>query len=394
MNRVFEIDITPEIPASEWIKAMAWCVRFKRSWQEAKQHRQERAQVYRRNVIEPLEQRRLLSVSGVTITGLGDTGGGGSNGPTPNAIEGQGISANFTYGTDHDNVDSGHAHVTVANGDGSSDTYDVNSGTTSFGHTYPDAGIYTLDVFVWDDQGYNTYNNTTWNAGSAETTATIVVADAPLDSQGSNDFTVNEGETYEGMMGSFVDEGGAKMQDYSGTIDWGDGTTSSADFAGSDGVVYVGGAHNYAVGSDYPVHIDVYDQGGAGTTFNLTAKVKHTAPYMVLSDSADGSNPRPIGEIYNLPILSGKHEFYICTYNADDSAAAVPAPTIGETSTSRAKARYDAPSQVSPNIYKLTVWYDKDSWGLDQTDMYALNIDQPGFTRVTLTIQFKAGNTH
>src|SRR5580765_1754667 len=101
MGRVIEIDITPEIPWAETAKALDWCKRFDRSWQDAKRHRQARVAIYRANIIEALEPRVVLSVSGLSIGGIDPPVDNGSSGLSPNATEGLGISPNFTYGTDH-----------------------------------------------------------------------------------------------------------------------------------------------------------------------------------------------------------------------------------------------------------------------------------------------------
>ena len=95
----------------------------------------------------------------------------GSVKPCPNATEGQGINPNLTYGTDHNDVDGGAARAEVNYGDGTISDFDVTSGTTGFGHTYTEIGTYTLSVFIWDDAGYNTFNNTSWDSSSASTTS-------------------------------------------------------------------------------------------------------------------------------------------------------------------------------------------------------------------------------
>src|SRR5258708_4106416 len=107
MYRYCEIDITPEIPPQERAKALAWCEKFNRSWQEAKPFRKGRIAASRSNMIEPLESRCLLSVTTPSIGGIDPPVDNGSNGYTPNAIEGQGISGDFSFGTDHDAVDGG-----------------------------------------------------------------------------------------------------------------------------------------------------------------------------------------------------------------------------------------------------------------------------------------------
>src|SRR5262249_56633776 len=68
------------------------------------------------------------------------------------------------------------------------------------------------------------------------------------------------------VVATFRDPGsGGTTQDYTGTIDWGDGTTSAASFVfGVDrGLVLVQGTHSYLEEGNYNLAVTIQDAGGS-----------------------------------------------------------------------------------------------------------------------------------
>jgi hypothetical protein len=172
----------------------------------------------------------------------------------------------------------------IAWGDGSSSTVlGLGSGIVALGggnfavlasHTYAEDGTVTLSVQVLDFGGAST-------SGSA----TIAVADAPL----STPTVVNFGPT-EGLgtgaveVATFHDANPrAPLADFTATITWGDGSTSTVSGSGG-GIVALGfgnyalvSSHTYAEEGPYNVGVQVLDAGGASTSTTATVAVADAA---------------------------------------------------------------------------------------------------------------------
>ena len=132
-------------------------------------------------------------------------------------------------------------------------------------HTYVEEGTYAYTVTVTDDGGASTIVS-----GSA------IIADAALTAGATVPQTGNTGiplSTIE--VGSFTDANPtAPLTDYTGNIDWGDGSPNSvAVFTQPGGVgtaLVVDGSHNYAKHGVYTVTTNVLDDGGSRTTLTAT----------------------------------------------------------------------------------------------------------------------------
>ncbi len=166
----------------------------------------------------------------------------------------EGIAFNGTVATFTDQDPSGNASeyvATISWGDGATSAATISAGPTvstpdgprtqfivQANHTYAEEGSYPsfdpkgkqlnlpVTVTITDTDGH------TPPQGTRATTAvndTAVVRDAPLSPAAIQiPFSAVEGNSSSGVVASFVDTNpNAVVSDHSGTIDWGDGSTSS-----------------------------------------------------------------------------------------------------------------------------------------------------------------------
>jgi ELWxxDGT repeat protein len=162
--------------------------------------------------------------------------------------------------------------ATINWGDGSSSAgvvtphagggFDV-SGT----HLYAEAGSYALAVTVTDFLG-----------SSANAASTASVADAALTLTGTP-LASTEGALFSGAVGSFTDANpSAAAKDFTATIAWGDGQTSSGTVqANASGGFQVRGSHTYAEEGTYSVVVTLQDVGGSRATGTGLATVTDAA---------------------------------------------------------------------------------------------------------------------
>jgi hypothetical protein len=128
-------------------------------------------------------------------------------------------------------------------------------------HAYAQVGSYAVGVSISDAGG------STATAGG-----TAAVADAPLTATGRN-ISGTEGAAFTGVVASFTDANpNGTASDYTATIAWGDGSTSSGTVAADgQGGFTVSGSHTYADAESYPVSVTVKDAGGSTATAGGTA---------------------------------------------------------------------------------------------------------------------------
>ena len=151
---------------------------------------------------------------------------------------------------------------TINWGDGSSSAAVVDSlGQASGSHTYAHAGIYA-GVLTWTNSDH----------GTSQAQFQVKVADAPLAAAGTLVSAV-AGKAFNGQVASLTDGNPeATVSDYAVTINWGDGTPSSAGTVttGPGGFV-ISGTHTYASVGTYATTISVADSGGSNAVAHGTA---------------------------------------------------------------------------------------------------------------------------
>jgi hypothetical protein len=95
-------------------------------------------------------------------------------------------------------------------------------------------------------------------------------------------FAATDAQQFSGPVATFSDTyTGALADDFTATIDWGDGSTSAGTVTGSDGSFTVSGTHTYGVApGNYPVSVTLSDDspGTATAQAASTAQVSAAAP--------------------------------------------------------------------------------------------------------------------
>jgi hypothetical protein len=147
------------------------------------------------------------------------------------------------------------AGVIAANGHGG---FDVSSN-----HTYAEEGSFTITVTIQDVGG-----------SSVTVSGTATVADALLQARAIN-IAANEGANFSGKLANFFDvDPNGVIGDYSATIAWGDGTTSSGSISADvNGGFDVSGSHVYAEEGFYSYTLTIADAGGSSTVTAGTATI-------------------------------------------------------------------------------------------------------------------------
>ncbi len=193
--------------------------------------------------------------------------------------------------------------ATINWGDGSPTSRGtLSSGEWSGTHTYTKAGVF--DSTTGAEVKITGGNCAT---GGTIDSLTADVADQPLTAN-SLTITPTATQSFSGSVASFTDaQSGTGTSDYSATINWGDGTTSSpADgqavtiSVNPAGGFFVNGTHTYATGGSYSIDVNITDtnQGGdpsqapppsTAETFS-TATVAHAPPQFTQCPPVDANN--------------------------------------------------------------------------------------------------------
>ncbi len=199
----------------------------------------------------------------------------------------------------------------------------VDLGTGYYGvyasHTYAEEGTYTFTVTVVSPTG---------ESGSANTSITVV--DAPLTPIPTTIDAV-EGARFSGIVGSFDDANpNAPLTDYTVTINWGDGESSSANITqpGGTGTTFdVSGVHTYVKYGTYQISIEVDDVGGSTTEIDSTADVADAAispvPTTITEVVGAKFNNVVVGSFLDADSAAPKSGFSV---SVDWATAAFPTP--------------------------------------------------------------------
>ncbi|HEV3005414.1 MAG TPA: DUF4214 domain-containing protein, partial [Pirellulales bacterium] len=169
--------------------------------------------------------------------------------------------------------------ATINWGDGTSSagtvTVDPGGGFLVVGsHVYTEEGNETVTVAVTDNSG---------NTATASEKATVL--DSPLKAHGVRiEGTTSANSTFvlaNPLLATFVDAAGpGPTANYTATIDWGDGSTTSAGTIAlsSDGTTFdVAGSHTYTQSGRFTATVSIEDDGGTMATATTIVINGHTA---------------------------------------------------------------------------------------------------------------------
>jgi hypothetical protein len=149
-------------------------------------------------------------------------------------------------------------------------TSSVSGYTVTGSHTYADESPanqpYAVNVTIQD--------STDNSSGTAQSSAAVL--DGALTAAGV-DFTTNEKTTFSGVVATFQDANpSAPTTDFTVTIAWGDGQSSSGTVSGTGGSFAVHGSHVYAKDGFYTTQVTIVDDGGATAVVHATATANET----------------------------------------------------------------------------------------------------------------------
>lgn len=208
------------------------------------------------------------------------------SGSSVSATEGRPFSGAVATFTDTSG-NGASASASIAWGDGTTSAGTVSSnGAGGFvvtgSHAYSDEGSFSTTVTVTDPSNV-----------SASATAAATVADAALTSSGGPARSVAAGSAFTAQLATFADgNANCPAGDYTVTITWGDGTSSSGTLSGGPSCSFnVSGTHTYAVATSYTVTTTIADKGGSATSASTT--VTATAPASTSHESVSASNSSP-----------------------------------------------------------------------------------------------------
>jgi hypothetical protein len=186
--------------------------------------------------------------------------------------EGAAFSGNVLTFTDADPLSSASEFTASINwGDGHTTPGTVTASNGAYAvagaNTYAEEGNLNLSVTVTDAGGANLIANTVAFVADAGLTASAKVV------------TPTEGAPFSGVVASFTDaDPAAAASDFTATISWGDGHSSSGTIAANGtGGFNVTGANTYAEEGSQAVKVTITDAGGATATANSTANVGDAA---------------------------------------------------------------------------------------------------------------------
>ncbi|HWX45931.1 MAG TPA: choice-of-anchor Q domain-containing protein [Solirubrobacteraceae bacterium] len=157
---------------------------------------------------------------------------------------------------------SGTPTINWGDGQTSPATVDATHSLISGTHTYVEEGIFNGSVSYSDD------------CGSHKVAFLAKVADVPLSATGVP-VSATAGVQFSATVATFTDgDPAGTASDYTASISWGDGTTSTATIgSAASGGFAVTGSHTYPGGGTYQTSVAIRDVGGATATATSAANV-------------------------------------------------------------------------------------------------------------------------
>lgn len=186
----------------------------------------------------------------------------------------EGAARTVTVATFHDADTSnlpGDFSATIDWGDGTISSGVVSGGAGTFSvagtHGYADEGTFTVRVTLADD-----------SPGTAAITLAgqVTIADGDALTPIAANFSPTEGVAFSGAVATFLNaNSAAKASDFTASIDWGDGSTTTGSVSGSGATLSVTGNHTYAEEASHPLRVTLSDDtpGAASATASTNINV-------------------------------------------------------------------------------------------------------------------------
>ena len=136
--------------------------------------------------------------------------------------------------------------------------------TVSGTHKYSDEGTFALSVTLTDADDDGSGQAT----ATAKATGTATVGEADVFTAGTATVAATEGTAFTGQVVTFTNTGFATNPsgDFTASIDWGDGTTTSGTLADDGaGHITVSGSHTYANEGSFPLSVTITDSDDDGS---------------------------------------------------------------------------------------------------------------------------------
>jgi hypothetical protein len=228
------------------------------------------------------------------------------------AAEGQQFNGTVATFTDPDTASTASEYnATIAWGDGSSSAGTISGSggnfTVSGGHTYAEEGTHRVTVTITDV-------DTPSNTATANSTANV--ADAALAANPACPATSIQ--SFNGTTAKFTDAASpfGTLSDFSATITWGDGSSSTGTVSGPDGGPYtVSGSHTYASTGTFTITTNIKDVGGSSALTSCKTLVFAFAP---------GGGSFVIGD--KNALVGNSVEFWGAQWAKDNQLSGGPAP--------------------------------------------------------------------
>jgi hypothetical protein len=142
---------------------------------------------------------------------------------------------------------------------------------------------------------------------SLSATTPVRVADSRFTATGLS-ITASAGTAFNGAVASFTPSRGDRAADYTATIVWGDGQTSTGTLQvdpSISGALDVVGSNTYAAGGSFTIGITIKDKGGKSATGQASALVTSQAPVITQAPSVTGVNVSAnSGAVFSGPVAS------------------------------------------------------------------------------------------
>ena len=228
--------------------------------------------------------------------------------------------------------------------------------TVSGSHSYAEEGIYHPSVVVHHESAPD----------SIAVSDTVSVYDAALSAAGTTQ-TALEGRVAAGAVATFTDaNAGAPIGDFTATIAWGDGqTTSGMIVKDSSGHFHVTGpGHAYAEQGKYSVHVSIHDIGGSSTSANSVVNVAEapldTPSGLTLNKARNVTFTNlALGTFRDQDALNTLPGDYVVTINWGDGSAATTGkavflsatPNVGSYWSVQGTHKYTAAKSYTVKIY-------------------------------------------